>query len=94
MKKLIKSIVVAAAGAAFACGVSAQDQKAQSLDQLLQFVKQGQATDAREAREREARFAKEKSQQQAELNNAKGQRTAQQNRSVELAIYPQTIDVQ
>lgn len=84
MKKLIKSIVVAAAGAAFACGVSAQDQKAQSLDQLLQFVKQGQATDAREAREREARFAKEKSQQQAELNNAKGQRTAQQNRSVEL----------
>jgi biopolymer transport protein ExbB len=84
MNKIIKSIVVAAAGAAFACGVSAQEQKAQSLDQLLQFVKQGQATDAREAREREARFAKEKSQQQAELNNAKGQRTAQQNRSVEL----------
>ena len=38
----------------------AEDQKPQTLDQLLEYVKQGQASDAREAREREARFAADK----------------------------------
>jgi biopolymer transport protein ExbB len=84
MNKLIRNIVLTIGGAAIAFSVSAQEQKAQSLDQLLQFVRQGQSTDAREAREREARFAKDKASQAAELNSARGQRTAQQNRSVEL----------
>jgi len=84
MNKLIRNIVLTIGGAAIAFSVSAQEQKAQSLDQLLQFVRQGQSTDAREAREREARFAKDKAGQAAELNSARSQRTAQQNRSVEL----------
>ena len=62
----------------------AEDQKPQTLDQLLEYVKQGQASDAREAREREARFAADKGQQQAELNRVKAERKAEQGRSEQL----------
>ncbi len=72
-------ISVGSGGAALA-----EDQKPQTLDQLLEYVKQGQANDAREAREREARFVADKGQQQAELNRVKAERKAEQGRSEQL----------
>ena len=74
-------IGVGAGGAALA-----EDQKPQTLKQLLEYVKQGQASDAREAREREARFASDKTQQQAELSRVKAERKAAQGRSEQLEI--------
>lgn len=72
-------ISVGSGGAALA-----EDQKPQTLDQLLEYVKQGQANDAREAREREARFAADKGQQQVELTRVKAERKAEQGRSEQL----------
>jgi biopolymer transport protein ExbB len=66
-----------------AANVIAQD-KPKSLDELLQFVKQGQATDAKENRAREQAFAKDKANQAAELKRAQGERTRQEALSAEL----------
>ena len=86
MNKLNRFLATAFSTIAIGFGAvaSAADQKPQTLDQLLQYVKQGQATDAREAREREARFAKDKTQQQAELSRVKAERNAAQGRSEQL----------
>lgn len=86
MNRLIRNLLLAVGGAAIAFNVAAQEAegKATSLDQLLQYVKQGQATDARDNAERERRFAGDKAAQAAELQKAEGVRTAAQNRSVEL----------
>lgn len=84
MKRMLRNVAVAVGAALFACVVLAEDQKPQSLDQLLDFVRQGQATDAREAREREARFAADKASQQAELDRAKALQAEQQQLSVAL----------
>jgi biopolymer transport protein ExbB len=62
----------------------AQDEKPRSLDQLLEFVKQGQVTEAKENRAREQAFAKDKANQAAELERAKAERTRQENLSAEL----------
>ncbi|MBK6287771.1 MAG: MotA/TolQ/ExbB proton channel family protein [Pseudomonadales bacterium] len=86
MNKLNRFLATAFSTIAIGFGAvaSAADQKPQTLDQLLQYVKQGQASDAREAREREARFAKDKTRQQAELNRVKAERNAAQGRSEQL----------
>jgi len=84
MKKLIKTIAIATVGAALSCGAMAQDASPTSLEQLLENVKQGSATDAKEAREREAKFQREKASQATEVKNAEAERTRQQNRSVQL----------
>ena len=86
MNKLGRCVATAVSTIAIGFGgvASAADQKAQTRDQVLQYVKQGQASDAREAREREARFAKDKTRQQAELNRVKAERNAAQGRSEQL----------
>lgn len=61
----------------------AQDD-AKSLDELLEFVKQGKASDDRANREREARFVQEKSAQQSELNTARTTKTQEEQRSARL----------
>ena len=52
--------------------------------QLLELIQQGQARDSQEARQREARFAQERNQQQNLLNRARAERTRQENESARL----------
>lgn len=59
-------------------------QEAQSLDQLLNFVKQGQATEAKENKQREARFRNAKNRQSALLAEAKEMRRKEEERSARL----------
>lgn len=63
---------------------SAQDQAASSMAELLKLIEQGQATDSREARQREATFAQSKNQQQSLLNGAKAERSRQERESERL----------
>ncbi|ARN73681.1 MotA/TolQ/ExbB proton channel family protein [Oceanicoccus sagamiensis] len=79
---LIKSAVVASVLAIASSTVMAQD--ARSLDQLLNFVKQGQATEAKENKAREARFKNAKNRQAQLLAEAKVMRKNEEDRSARL----------
>ena len=57
---------------------------AESLNQLLEFVKQGQVTAASENRAREQRFAAAKNDQQRLLNEAEAEREREERRSSQL----------
>jgi biopolymer transport protein ExbB len=61
----------------------AQDS-AQSLDQLLEYVKQGKVNEARQNKEREARFLNDKNQQADLLKKAEQTRTREEARSTRL----------
>ncbi len=85
--KFVKAAAVTAMAGllTFTAGAAlAQDQEPKSLEQLLQFVKQGQVTEAKENKEREARFARDKANQAAELKKAENERTRQEQLSTEL----------
>ncbi len=64
--------------------VAVAQDSAKSLDELLDLVKQGKVSEARENREREARFVKEKNQQASLLSKAKQTRTQEEQRSTRL----------
>ncbi|TCO75354.1 MotA/TolQ/ExbB proton channel family protein [Chromatocurvus halotolerans] len=72
-----------AAAQASEAGTSEEDD-AQSLEQLLEFVKQGQTTEMQENRRREQRFRQNKEDQAAELKAAEDERTRQENISSQL----------
>ena len=59
-------------------------QAAGSMGELLQQIERGQARDSTEAREREARFAADRNQQQNLLNQARAERTRQERNSERL----------
>jgi biopolymer transport protein ExbB len=84
--KILKAAAFAVAGTlAISAGqVLAQDDKPRSLDQLLEFVKQGQIADARENRAREQEFARDKANQAAKLKAAEEERARQEQLSTEL----------
>lgn len=84
--KFMKSALVAAGLATTLALTSgaAVAQQAKSLDQLLQFVKQGQVTDAKENRAREARFKNAKGRQAKLLAEAKKIRANEEARSSRL----------
>src|SRR5210317_525151 len=60
------------------------DEGAASMAELLRLIEQGQARDSREARQREAAFAQARNQQQSLLNQARAERTRQENLSQQL----------
>src|SRR5210317_2165408 len=60
------------------------DAAAASMSELLRLIEQGQARDSREARQREAAFAQARNQQQSLLNQARAERTRQENISSRL----------
>jgi biopolymer transport protein ExbB len=66
--------------------VNAQDQDADaaSMEALLNLIQQGQARDSQEARQREAQFNQQRNQQQNLLNQARAERTRQENESARL----------
>lgn len=84
--KFVKAAAFAAASMfAVTTGMAnAQEDKPRSLDQLLEFVKKGQVTEARESRAREQAFAKDKANQAAELQRANAERARQEGLSTEL----------
>ena len=59
-------------------------EDAQSLEQLLDYVEQGQAREMQENRQRERRFRQDKENQAAELEAAEEERERQENISSEL----------
>ena len=61
-----------------------EDEGAASMSELLRLIEQGQARDSREARQREAAFAQARNQQQSLLNQARAERTRQENASSQL----------
>lgn len=81
--KFVKScMALLAAGllsASFA--VAQQEEKAKTLDQLLDMVKKSQIAETAEHRQREAEFARDKSNQANLLAQAKATRQAEQTRS-------------
>lgn len=58
--------------------------EATSLPELLRLIEQGRARDSQEARQREARFAQQRNEQQNLLNQARAERTRQENESARL----------
>lgn len=83
-KQFIKSAIFAIGAALSVASTTAMAQEAKSLDELLGFVKQGQATEARENRKREATFKQAKSKQGQMLAQAKKTRANEEARSAKL----------
>jgi biopolymer transport protein ExbB len=82
--KIVKAAALVMCSALTFSGGSAVAQEAKSLDQLLDFVKQGQVTEAKENRTREANFAKDKANQATQLRRAEEERKRQEQLSARL----------
>lgn len=80
----MKRIAIFIASALVTMGVVHAQEDAATMDELLQQIERGQARDSQEAREREARFAEERNEQQNLLNQARAERTRQENTSARL----------
>jgi len=61
-----------------------EDAGAANMSELLRLIEQGQARDSRDARQRESAFAQARNQQQSLLNQARAERTRQENISAQL----------
>ncbi|HEY7772589.1 MAG TPA: MotA/TolQ/ExbB proton channel family protein [Marinagarivorans sp.] len=87
MKSLYKHIMAVVAGGAF-CAMStvsfAQEEKATSLDQLLQMMKNSKVAETREHKQRESEFLSQKNNRANLLAQAKATREAEEKRSAEL----------
>lgn len=83
MKKQL--IAIAAAGALALSSVSfAQENKAASLDQLLQMMKNSQIAESKEHQQREAEFRRSKANQASLLQQAEATKAAEERRSSQL----------
>ena len=80
----MKRIVLVVAAGLLGFGTANAQQAAGSMDELLQQIEKGQARDSQEAREREARFAANRNEQQNTLNQARAERTRQERNSERL----------
>jgi len=65
----------------FMVGVAQTQEDATSMDALLEQIKQGQARDSLEARQREQRFAQARNEQQNLLNQSRQERARQERNS-------------
>jgi len=84
MKALNKIFPALVLGGALAVSGPAVAQEAATLDQLLNMVRQGQTTEARENAERERQFAAAKADQARLLREAEAERTRQERESTRL----------
>jgi len=85
MKRITLIIAAGLLSLGFATANAQQDESAAaSMSELLRLIEQGQARDSRDARQREAAFAQAKNQQQSLLNQARAERTRQENLSAQL----------
>jgi biopolymer transport protein ExbB len=83
MKRITLIIAAGLLSLGFATA-NAQEGDARSMAELLKLIEQGQARDSQEARQRESAFAQAKNQQQSLLNQARAERTRQENESARL----------
>lgn len=74
MRNFAKSCVVFAAASLMGTSVAIAEEKAQSLDQLLNLIKSSKLAESKEHRQREAVFKREKSKQQSLLAKAKAEK--------------------
>jgi biopolymer transport protein ExbB len=80
--KFVKScLMLAAAGLLSSSFAMAQQEKAQTLDQLLDMVKKSQISESAEHKQREAEFARDKAGQANLLAQARATRQGEENRS-------------
>lgn len=79
--KRIATLVVAGV---LSLGVAQAQEAAGSMSELLNMIERGQARDTAEARQREAEFAQRRNEQQQLLNQARAERTRQENESSRL----------
>jgi biopolymer transport protein ExbB len=80
----MKRIVLVVAAGLLSIGTASAQQAAGSMSELLKQIEQGQARDSKENRDREARFAADRNQQQNLLNKARAERTRQERNSERL----------
>jgi biopolymer transport protein ExbB len=80
----MKRIAIIVAAGLLSFGVAGAQESANSMGELLQQIERGQARDSREARQREAEFAKRKNEQQSLLNRARAERARQERNSERL----------
>lgn len=80
----MKHIAIIVATGLLSFGVAEAQDAANSMGELLQQIERGQARDSREARQREADFAKRKNEQQSLLNRARSERARQERNSERL----------
>ncbi len=83
----MKRIIIAFAASILALSMgsaSAQSDGAASMSELLRLIEQGQSRESQEARQREAQFNQQRSQQQQLLNTARSERSRQENQSARL----------
>jgi biopolymer transport protein ExbB len=85
MKRITLIIAAGLLSFGFATANAQQEETAAaSMSELLRLIEQGQARDSGEARKREAAFAQARNQQQSLLNQARAERTRQENISSQL----------
>ena len=84
MKRITLIIATGLLSLGFATANAQEDAGAASMAELLRLIEQGQARDSRESRQREAAFAQARNQQQSLLNQARAERTRQENLSSQL----------
>jgi biopolymer transport protein ExbB len=82
--KFAKSCLIIAAAGLFSASTVMAAEKAQSLDQLLNMVKESKISETKEHKKREADFRRQKANQQSLLNKAKQTKKNEENRSVVL----------
>ena len=63
---------------------SEEEQASRTMAELLQLIEQGQSRDSRESRQRESEFKQARNRQQSLLNQARAERTRQENISSNL----------
>lgn len=84
MKHLSLIIAAGLLGLGFAAANAQEEEGAVSMAELLRLIESGQARDSREARQRESAFAQARNRQQSLLNQARAERTRQENVSSNL----------
>ncbi|MBY6186725.1 MotA/TolQ/ExbB proton channel family protein [Marinobacter hydrocarbonoclasticus] len=85
MKKIISTAFVAAALTFSAAPMAAEQTPAQTLDQLLNQIKQSRQSEARINKQREAEFVAERADKQKLLRDAKAALAAEKQRGEDLA---------
>jgi len=84
MKRITLIIAAGLLSLGFATANAQEDAGAASMSELLGLIEQGQSRDSRESRQRESAFAQARNQQQSLLNQARAERTRQENISAQL----------
>lgn len=79
-----RSILAIATAGLLTFGTVQAQENAATMGELLKRIEQGQARDSKEAKEREARFAQSRSEQQNLVNQARAERTRQERNSERL----------